>query len=339
MSINTLRHPFCKKPAGLAGKHQTRRHAASLALLVLALALAAPAQAQSWPARPIKVIIGFPAGGVVDVMARAVTDRLTAELGQPIVIENRPGAGSNIAIGAVLSAPADGYTWLVSSNFLFINPAMDNSLKWKATDFTPVARYALSPSFVLVPASKPWKTLGDFVEAARRNPGMRFGDGGAGTTQSLAMQMLTSKTGIKMEAVNYKGAPPMVPDLAGDLLQMTIMPSTVAISAVQTGRIKALASTGAKRSPSFPNVPTMSEAGYPEATAVSWYGIHLAAGTPKEVVERITKAIEKVCNTTEVRARLFSAGGEEAFQATAPFSSFVDGESRRWLALLKTTQK
>ncbi len=293
-----------------------------------------PAHAQSWPSRPTRVIVGFPAGGVVDVMARAVTDRIAPTLGQPLIIETRPGAGGSIGVGASLAAPADGHTWLVSSNFLFVNPATDANAKWKLSDFEPVARYALSPSFLLVPASSGWKSLRDLVAHARKNPGLRFGDGGAGTTQALALQMLALKAGLQLEPVGYKGAPPMVPDLAAGLLQLSIIPSSVALSAVATGRVRALATTGEQRSPHLPDVPTLAESGYPEATALSWYGIHVLAGTPPAIVQRIGQAIQAACASTEVRARLFASGGQEAFLDSSAFKAYVDAEARRWLKLL-----
>jgi tripartite-type tricarboxylate transporter receptor subunit TctC len=312
-----------------------RRAVTGAALALVAAAAGGPARSQAWPSRPIRVVVGFPAGGVVDVMARAVTDRVSIELGQPIVVDNRPGAGSNIAGSAVATAAPDGYTWLVTSNFLFINPVLDATTRWKAEDFAPVARYALSPSFVMVPASTPHTTLAAFVDHARQHPGLQYGDGGPGTTQALSLQMLVRKAGIRLEPVMYKGAPPMIPDLASGQLALVVLPSTVAIAAMQTGRIRALATTGDRRSPALPDVPTLAESGYPEASALSWYGLHVPAGTPEAVVQRIARAVEAACATPEVRQRLVAAGGEEAFQASAPFSAFIAAEARRWLGLLK----
>ena len=182
-----------------------RNRARFMALYALTLFSVTPAMAQSWPVKPIRVLVGFPAGGVVDVMARTITEKMSQTLGQPILIENRPGAGSNIAVAAVHGAAPDGYTWLITSNFLFVNPALDATVKWKSSDFIPVARYALSPSFLLVPASAPWNTVREFVDHARKNPGLRSGDGGPGTTQTLATQALSRKNGFTLESVYYKG--------------------------------------------------------------------------------------------------------------------------------------
>lgn len=225
-------------------------------------------------------------------MARAVTDRMGTELGQPVVVEARPGAGANIAVEAVLAAPRDGYTWLVSSNFLFVNPAMDPAVKWKYEDFVPVARYALSPSYFLVPADAPFATLADWVAHARRNPGVQYGNGGVGTTQSMSMSMLMRAAGVRLDPVYYKGAPQMMQDIVGGQLSCGLIPSTVAIPVVKSGRAKALASSGERRSPALPSVPTFTEAGFPAATALSWYGLHVAAGTPPDVVRRMARAAQ-----------------------------------------------
>ena len=159
---------------------------------------AALAQA-AYPTRQVTVVMPYAAGGPTDVATRAVVRRMAEDLKQSVVVEARPGAGANIAVEAVLAAPRDGYTWLVSSNFLFVNPAMDPAVKWKYEDFVPVARYALSPSYFLVPADAPFATLADWVAHARRNPGVQYGNGGVGTTQSMSMSMLMRTAG----AVSY----------------------------------------------------------------------------------------------------------------------------------------
>ncbi|MFO1198969.1 MAG: tripartite tricarboxylate transporter substrate binding protein [Burkholderiaceae bacterium] len=314
--------------------------AAAIGGTAAALAAATrPARAQAWPAKPPHAIVGFPAGGVVDVMARAVTDRMGTELGQPVVVEARPGAGANIAVEAVLAAPRDGYTWLVSSNFLFVNPAMDPAVKWKYEDFVPVARYALSPSFFLVPGDAPFATLADWVAHARRNPGVQYGNGGVGTTQSMSMAMLMRAAGVRLDPVYYKGAPQMMQDIVGGQLSCGLIPSTVAIPVVRSGRAKALATSGERRSPALPSVPTFAEAGYPAATALSWYGLHVAAGTPPDVVRRMARAAQAACGLAEVQSRLTGAGGEEAFLEPERFAAYVNEEAKRWLPLLAGEKK
>ena len=292
--------------------------------------LASRVSAQAWPARPIRVLVGYPAGGAVDVMTRAVTDRMGAELGQQVVVENRPGANSNIAIEAVLAAPRDGYTLLASGNFLLVNPVLESGLKWKFEDFAPVARYSQSASYLIVPANSPYSTLAEWIDAARRPGGIQFGDGGVGSTQTLSMRMLERAAGLRLESVYYKGGPQMIQDLIGGQLPSAMMPAGVALPAIRSGRAKPLAITA---------VPTLAEAGYPSATAVSWGGLHAAVGTPPDVIARLARAVETACATQDARTRLDTAGGEDAYLGPDRFSGFIQSEARRWLGLLADMKK
>ena len=297
------------------------------------------AGAQGWPAKPVRVIVPYPAGGVVDVMTRALTIRLATDLGQPFVVESKPGAGANIAAEFVANAPADGYTLLVSAPYIINNPMLETGLRWQPKDFVPVARYALSPSFILVPPASPARTVKDYVALARAKPGLAVGDGGAGSTQSMATQMLAVVAGFTFEAIGYKGAPPVIPDLINGALSMSIIPSTVAIPQVTSGKLRALANTSAKRSPLLPDVPTIAEAGFPEVTVESWYAFHVPTGTPREVVQRLSAAVGAAAAAPEVQARLATAGGEAAFLGTADFESFLRSDTERWQRFAKALKK
>lgn len=298
--------------------------------LIASLPLAAAAQPVGWPARPIRVIVPYAAGGVVDVMARAVTSRMAAELGQPIVVEAKPGASGNIGADTVASAAPDGYTWLVSAPFIVNNPLIETGLRWKPADFAPVARFALSPSYFVVPADSAARTVRDYTEQARRSPGLQYGDGGTGSTQSMAIEMYQAVAGVRLESVLYKGAPPIVPDLVAGRLSMSVLPSTVAIPQIRSGKLRALANTSSKRSAAFPDVPTIAEAGYPEVTVLSWYGFHVPAGTPADVVRRINDAVAAAVAAPEVRERLAAAGGEADHAGGAEFAAFMRDEQARW---------
>lgn len=240
------------------------------ALFAASLAMSA----DPFPAKPVRVIVPYAAGGVVDVQTRAVTQRMAVELGQPIVVEARPGAGGNIAAEFVARSPADGYTLLVSAPFIINNPLMENKLRWAPKDFTPVARFTLVPSYFVVPASSPVKSVKEYVELAKKAPKpLQYGDGGdggAGSTQSMANEMFRSVAGIQLEAVTYKGAPPMVPDLINGAFSMAILPSSVAYPHIKSGTIRALANISSTRSVQLPDVPTIAEAGYPAVTALSY---------------------------------------------------------------------
>lgn len=296
--------------------------------------------ADPYPVKPIRVIVPYAAGGVVDVQARALTQRLAVELKQPIVVEARPGASGNIAAELVANAPADGYTLLVSASFLINNPMLESKLRWSPKDFIPIGRFALSPSYFVVPANSPAKTVKEFVELAKAaKPPLQYGDGGTGTPQTMANEVFKVVAGIQLEPVMYKGAPPIVPDLINGMVSMSILPSTVAIPQVKSGRIRALANINNRRSPHLPDVPTIAEAGYPEATAQSWYGLHAPAGTPQDVILTLEAAMKAATATSEVKERLMTAGGEEAFLGTKDFISFLQSDAQRWEQLVKVIKK
>ncbi len=310
-----------------------------LAALLLAAASAAFAQ-DPYPSKPIRVIVPYAPGGVVDVQARAVTQRLSIELGQPIVVEAKPGANGNIAAEFVARAPADGYTLIVSAPFIINNPLLEAGLRWAPKDFVPVVRYSLSPSYFTVPANSPAKTLKEFIEMAKKaNPPLQFGEGGVGSTQSMANELLMKVAGIKMEPVMYKGAPPIVPDLINGLVQSTILPSSVAYPQVTGGKLRALANISSRRSAQLPDVPTFAELGYPEATALSWYGFHAPAGTPPEVLRKLEAAVQAATRTAEVKERLVFAGGEEAYQGTADFTAFLKADAEQWGKIANSLKK
>ncbi|SIR30172.1 tripartite tricarboxylate transporter substrate binding protein [Pseudacidovorax sp. RU35E] len=306
----------------------------------LLLAAALPALAQSYPTKPIRVIVPYAPGGVVDVQARAVTARMAVELGQPIVVEAKPGANGNIGAEFVARAPADGYTLLVSAPFLINNPLLEDHLRWAPKDFVPVARFTLSPSYFVVPASSPARSVRDFVEMARKSPTtLQFGDGGVGSTQNMANEMFKIAANIRLEAVTYKGAPPMVPDLINGAFAMAILPSTVAYPHVKSGAIRALANISSNRSAQLPDVPTIAEAGYPEVTALSWYAFHAPAGTPPAVMQRIEQAVRAALATDEVKERLVNAGGEAAFQGQEEFQAFLKSDAQRWERMVKAIRR
>ena len=277
----------------------------SLARNVLCVISLAAAQlawaADPDPSKPIRVIVPYPAGGVVDVQARAVTQRLAIELGQPIVVEAKAGASGNIAAEFVARAPADGYTLMVSAPFIINNPLLESNLRWATKDFVPVVRYSLSPSYFVVPATSPAKTLKEFVEMAKKaKPPLQYGEGGAGSTQSMANELFMKAADITLDPVFYKGAPPIVPDLINNLVQATILPSSVAFPMVKAGRLRALANISSRRSNQLPDVPTFTELGFASATALSWYGFHAPAGTPPEVIKRLEAAVAASAATAEV---------------------------------------
>jgi tripartite-type tricarboxylate transporter receptor subunit TctC len=293
---------------------------------------------EAFPAKPIRIIVPYPAGGVVDVQTRAMAQGL--ELGQPVVIEARPGANANIAAEAVARANADGYTLLVSAPYLLNNPLLEQNLRWAPKDFIPVARFSLSPSYLCVPASSPARSVRDFVDMARKaNPALQYGDGGSGTTQTMATEILKQVTGIKLDPIPYKGAPPMAVDLITNTFAVGILPSSVAFPHIKSGKLRALANTSANRSPQLPEVPTIAEAGFPEVTVLSWYGLHAPAGTPPEAIRKLEAGVQAALQKNDTKERLTTAGGEAAFLSTADFSQFMRNDLQMWERINRMLKK
>ncbi len=318
-----------------------KRRMLSMATLALCAPLMGLAIAQDvYPSRPIKVIVPYPAGGVVDLQTRAMTQGLSAELGQPVVVESRPGANGNIAAEAVARAPADGYTLLVSAPYLINNPMLETNLRWAPKDFVPVARFSMSPSFMSVPAVSPARTVREYVEMARRaKPSLQYGDPGAGTTQTMTVEILKSIAGIDIEGIPYKGAPPIAVDLMTNTFSMSVLPSSVAYPHVKSGKLRALATTSSARSAQLPDVPTIGEAGFPEATVISWYGLHAPAHTPAAVMRKLEAAIKAAVQKADTQNRLVSAGGEAAYLGTDEFSRFVASDGQMWEGINRMLRK
>jgi tripartite-type tricarboxylate transporter receptor subunit TctC len=318
-----------------------QRRTFTLSALAMTAAYSGAALSQeAFADRPLKVIVPYPAGGVVDVQTRAMTQGLAAELGQAVVVESRAGANGNLAAETVARAAADGYTLLVSAPYLINNPMMENSLRWTPKDFVPVARFSMSPSFMCVPAGSAAKTVRDYVEMAKRaKPVLQFGDPGAGTTQTMAVEILKSSTGIELEAVPYKGAPPLALDLINNAFSMSVLPSSVAFPHVKSGKLRALATTSSARSAQLPDVPTIAEAGYPDATVISWYGLHAPANTPAAVLRKLETSIKAAIQKPEAQTRLVSAGGEAAFMGTDEFTRFIATDTQMWERINRTLRK
>ena len=333
-----FQHSACRTPNR---SYILNRRALTFASALSALMVPFCACAQdAYPSRPIKVIVPYPAGGVVDVQARALTLSLAAELGQAIVVESRPGASGNIAAEAVARSPADGYTLIVSASFIINNPLLETNLRWAPKDFVPISRFSLSPSYLCVPIASTAHTVKEFVElAARAKPVLQYGDGGAGTPQTMATEILKSVAKIQMEAISYKGAPPMMVDLINGTFAVAVVPSSVAYPQIKAGKVRALANVSSKRSAQLPDVPTIAEAGFPEVSVTSWYGLHAPAGTPADVLKKLDAAIQSVSNRAEVKERLTAAGGESSYLNTGDFTSFLRTDSQTWERINKTLVK
>ncbi|MCM5571762.1 tripartite tricarboxylate transporter substrate binding protein [Burkholderiaceae bacterium FT117] len=298
-------------------------------LAVIACALSPATHASGYPARPIQVVVPYGPGGAVDVLGRIIGEHMAQTLGQPIVILNRPGGNANIGPGIVAEAQPDGYTLLASSAALIVNPFLDTNIKWNVSDFVPVARYVQAPNVLVVPASSKFATLADFVAHARANPGLTTNVSGAGNSQAIAREYFAHAAGIKFTNVAYKGGTSYIPDLISGTLSLSVAPLNVALTLVREQKLNALAITSKRRSSMLPDLPTIAEAGYPDATSVSWYGLHARAGTPPEVIQQLSKAVRAALEDPQVQARIAAAGAEIAYLDTPAFGEFLAGETSK----------
>lgn len=314
---------------------QTMRTALALAAGVL---LSVSVQAQNFPSKPIRIVMGFPAGGPLDQHARLLSDKLQAELGQPIVVDYKPGAGGAVAAQDVMKAPADGHTLMIANTgVMVINPAIYPKLPYQTLkDFTPIARTAMQPLALLVNKDVPVKTLPEFISYAKAHPGkVNFGSAGNGGISHLVPEMLKTAAGIDMLHVPYKGSAPAFTDLMGGQVQFMAESIPQAAAYHKQGKVRALAVTSKERNPALPDVPTAIESGLKGFEVVGFYGFLAPAGTPKPVVNRLSQAFEKVMNNPDVRERMVSQGANPDFMNADKFAKFLQGELPRWAKAVK----
>ncbi len=271
------------------------------------LNIGASAQAQSnYPVRPIHIVVPYPAGGIVDIVARAVTEQVGRDWKQTVVVEARPGANGNIGTAAVARSEPDGYTWLVTGPAVLVNPTLYKDAGWDALkNFKCVGLAIWNQSVAVVNPSMPVKTLGEFVELARSKPGqLNFGNPGIGTSIDLTAQKLFKVADIKLANIGYKGQPQALIDLMTNLMHFEIVSLALALPHIKQGTIKPLAVFTEKRVADLPDVPTIAEAGYAGASYVSWYGIYVPAATSDALVEKIHEGINKALENPDVQRQL-----------------------------------
>jgi tripartite-type tricarboxylate transporter receptor subunit TctC len=312
----------------------------AMALFVLGLiALTLPPRAASaadYPTRPIRFVVGYPAGGSTDIIARLIGQRLSDRLGQQFVIENKPGAGNNIGTETVVKAEPDGYTVLLVNPANFINTSLYTNLNFNfIRDIAPVASFLRVPNVMTVAKEVPAKTVAEFIAYVKANPGkVNLASSGNGTSVHLSGEMFMAMTGAKMLHVAYKGAAPAITDLLGNRVQVMFdnMPSI--IGHIQGGALRALAVTTAARSPELPDVPTVGEtiSGY-EASAL--FGMGAPAKTPPEIIAKLNQAINAVLAEPEVRKRLIELGGEPLIMKPEEFGAVIKAETEKWEKVVK----
>jgi tripartite-type tricarboxylate transporter receptor subunit TctC len=291
-----------------------------------------------YPNRPVKIVVAFAAGGPNDVMARILAERLTVQLGQPFIIENKGGAGGTIGSELVAKAPADGYTLLFPSAPFVTAPALyGDKLKYDTLkDITGIAKVAESPLVMMVPPSSPYKTLKDLLAAAKTKPsGLNYGSGGVASTPHLAISLLEVGTGTKFQHVPYRGGGPAMQALAGAEIDVLLDSITTAGPQVAGGRVNALAITGAKRAPKLPNVPTFAEAGLPKYEMTHWVGLAAPGKTPPDVLDKLHKETIKALGNADMRAKLEQLGASPVMATRDSFNAFLKQEVANWTTVVK----
>ena len=311
--------------------------AIGLTTLVATLALPLQAVAQAYPSKPVKVVVGYPAGGAVDIVARTVGQSMSASMGQPLVIENKPGAGTNIAVKYVIDAPADGYTLLLAANALAANMALYQPMPFDAErELVPVALVGRVPVVIAANAGAPYASVAKLIEAAKARPGsIAYGSPGNGSTPHMAIELFTRAAGIQLQHIPYRGGGAAITDTIGGQMPLVAINALEALPHVKSGKLKVLAVLSANRSKIFPEAPTIAESGFAGFEASVWYGFVAPAATPKAIVAQLHAEVQKALQTAEVRDRMSGVGGEVAPGSSEQFAALIKSERQRYEKLVR----
>ncbi len=305
----------------------------SLGLLLSGLLLSLTAAAQTFPSKPVRIVIGFPAGGPLDQHARLLSDRLQAVLGQPVLIDYKAGAGGTVGAQEVMKAAPDGHTLLLANTgTMVINPALYTRLPYATLkDFVPVARTAMQPLALLVNPKVPVNNLREFMDYTRARPGqVNYGSAGNGGISHLVPEMFKNATGLFMVHIPYRGSAPAFTDLMAGQVQFMAESIPQAAAYHKQGKVRALAVTSRERNPALPDIPTVIESGLKGFEVVGFYGFLAPAGTPREVVAKLSEAFRQVMTQPDLRNRMISQGADPAFLGADDFAKFLATEMPRW---------
>ncbi len=301
----------------------------------LALALATAAGAQGWPAKPIRFIVSFPPGGSSDLIARAIAPHMSARLGQPVVVENKPGAGGMLGVDQVAKAAPDGYAiGLAAAGALSSNVSLYPKMPFDPQkDLAPISTLAMIPFFLIANPSLP-PTLKEVLQLAR-DKDLSYGHGGNGSTMHLAGELLNMMAHVKIQPVAYKGSGPVSADVLGGQVPLGVVDVPSAISAVKAGKLRALAVTSKKRIEAAPDVPTFEEAGVPGYEAIGWFGVVAPKDTPRPVIERLNREIRSALADPDIRSRALAAGTEPLTTTPEEFATMIREETKKWAEVIK----
>ncbi|VTU29401.1 Argininosuccinate lyase [Variovorax sp. RA8] len=330
--------PFLPTSAWLAitSVHRPGRRVAFAIGMTAALCIVGTGSAQAgpdtYPSKPVRIVVPYPTGGFNDTLARLAAAKLSVAWKQPVIVDNKPGAGTAIGTQAAATSPADGYTLLVVQFPFAANPWLYKSLPYDSEKaFAPVVLAGLSPMLLVAHAGGPLHSLKDVLAAAKAKPGgLNYGSSGAGSSNHLAMALFESLSGTRMTQVPYKGSTPLLTDLAGGQVDLAVDLVPHALPFIQTGKVRPLAIAAAKRSPLMPDVPTAAEAGLPGYEASSWHGFVTPAGTPQPVIDKLNRDLNTVFAMDDVKKVFAQQGVAPAGGTPAQFRTFIDGQMKLW---------
>ena len=314
----------------------TRRTALQLAALALA-SVAGAAHAQAWPSKPVSLVVPFPAGGTTDVLARALAERLSPAIGQPVIVENKPGAGATIGADYVAKAKADGHTLLIGAVHHTIASSVYKKLPYDfQKGFEPVTVIAMVPNVLVVNARTPAKNVNELVALIKAKPAeASYGSNGNGTAQHLIGTQFQQQTGTRLQHIPYKGSGPLATDLLGGQILMSFDTITPVLPHIKAGKLRPLAVTTAKRSPALPDVPTLQEAGLKDFDIGTWFGVLAPVGTPKPVLDRLSAEATKIIQSPDFRKRIDDIGAQPVGNSPAEMAAQIRSETDKFSLLVK----
>ncbi len=325
------------------GEMRTRISLRSLwspCFMLFALGMVGDVHAQTYPSKPIRFVVPYPAGGPLDTVARLLGQRVSEAVKQPVVVDNKPGAGGNIGADAVAKSPPDGYTILMGAVATHaINPTLYASMPYDAVrDFASITQVASTPNVLVVNPAVPATSVREFIAYAKANPGkLNFGSGSTGSAGHLAGELFKAMAGIEMTHVPYKGAAPAMNDLIGGQIQLMFDNLASSLGQVRAGRVRALAVTTARRSALAPELPTIAESGLPDFDISTWFGVFAPAGTPREVLDRLQAEFTRALSIPEVRDRMLSLGAEPVGNRPEEFAAYIRAESDKYARVIRAS--
>lgn len=324
-------------------RFSSRRRLLAAAGVALSLVLPTFAQAQAqtqtqtYPAKPIRLVVPYPPGGPTDIVARLVAQKLSEQMGQPVVIDNRPGAGGNPGAEMVARSAPDGYTLVVATTAHAINPSLFKNLGYSLSkDFAPISQLTSGPLVIVANPGLPANNVAELIALAKSKPGeLNFASSGNGQSTHLSAELFASMAGVKMNHIPYKGSAPALTDTMGGQTQLMFDTMLSAMPHVKAGKLKALAVTSSTRSPVAPDVPTVAESGLPGYEAIAWNGLLAPAGTPPDVVARLNAELKKVLASPDVKDKFEAQGFAASWNTPADFSRFMTAEVEKWGKVVK----